>query len=205
LFGGSRARLLDLLRRGGLTVEEVATELRISTNAVRVQLAGMERLGLVRRAGLHRGATRPSRIFELTPEVEQLLSKAYVPMLAETLQAFASRLPPDTFDDVMRQVGRTLALQLGASTAPPTKPAARVAAASDLLNRVLGAATEVDKSDGRYVIRGHGCPLSAVTGRHRGVCLAVESLLEAIVRCRVQEACDRTGRPTCSFLVECRR
>jgi predicted ArsR family transcriptional regulator len=204
-LGGSRGRLLGLLRRGGLTVDQIAADLGVSANAVRVQLGGMERRGLVRRGGLQRGATRPSRIFELTPEVEQLLSRAYTPMLVETLQAFASRLPPDTFDDVMRQVGRALALQLDAGAAPTASPAQRIAAASELLNRELGASTEVQRSNGHYVIRGHGCPLSAVTGKHRGVCLALESLLEALVRCRVQECCSRRGRPSCCFTVECSR
>src|SRR5438132_1676072 len=62
----SRGRIAALLQRGGLTAEEMAAHLRLTTTAVRAQLAGMERDGLVRRAGQKRGVTRPSHVFELT-------------------------------------------------------------------------------------------------------------------------------------------
>ncbi len=87
----SRGRIAGLLRRGGLTAEEMASQLRLTTNAVRAQLAGMERDGLVRRAGEKRGATRPSYVFELTAEVEQLLSGAYVPLLTHLRSSLAAR------------------------------------------------------------------------------------------------------------------
>ena len=45
----SRGRIAALLQPGGLTAEEIAAKLQLTTNAVRAQLAGMERDGLVRR------------------------------------------------------------------------------------------------------------------------------------------------------------
>src|SRR5438094_580908 len=44
----SRGRIAGLLRRSGLTAEEMASQLRLTTNAVRAELAGMERAGLIR-------------------------------------------------------------------------------------------------------------------------------------------------------------
>jgi len=53
--------------------------------------------------------------------------------------------------------------------------------------------------NGTFIIRGRGCPLSALTGKHRAVCGAMESLVEALVGAPVHEGCDRTGRPLCCF------
>ena len=58
-FESSRGRIVDRLRRGGLTVDELTTALDLTGNAVRVQLASMERDGLVRRTTMRRGPTRP--------------------------------------------------------------------------------------------------------------------------------------------------
>ena len=196
----SRGRIVASLRRGGLTVDELSSALGLTDNAVRVQLAGMERDGLVRRGGLRRGPTRPSSVFELTPELEQLLSHAYIPLLAQLVQTCAAREPAEEFDALMREVGRRLAREL-AGQLPAGPFGERVAAASQFLNTELGALTEVEKPDDHYVIRGHGCPLAALTGKQPGVCRAVESLVSELLGAPVRECCDRHARPRCCFEV----
>ena len=53
-------------------------------------MTAMQRDGVVRRVGRRSGPTRPSHVFELTPEVDQLLSQAYVPFLTQLIQVFAA-------------------------------------------------------------------------------------------------------------------
>ena len=93
LLATSRGRIVALLRRGGLTVDDAAHELGLTANAVRMQMTGMERDGIVRRVGRRPGTTRPSQIFELTPEVEQLLSRAYLPLLGQLVSVVTRKLP----------------------------------------------------------------------------------------------------------------
>ena len=83
LLDSSRGRIVALLRTGGLTADDVATRLGLTRSAIRAQITAMERDGVVRRAGQRPGTTRPSHVFELTPEVEQLLSSAYLPLLTQ--------------------------------------------------------------------------------------------------------------------------
>ena len=197
-FESSRGRIVDRLRRGGLTVDELTTALDLTGNAVRVQLASMERDGLVRRTTMRRGPTRPSSVFELTPELEQLLSRAYIPLLTQLIRTCAERESPEEFDALMREAGRGLARDV-ASQVADAPLADRAAAGSRYLNTELGALTEVDGSGDHPVIRGHGCPLAALTGKHPGVCHAIESLLAELLHARVHECCDRTQRPACCF------
>jgi hypothetical protein len=67
-----------------------------------------------------------------------------------------------------------------------------------MMNQHLGALTHVE-ANGRYVIRGIGCPLAALTGKHLGVCLAMESFVTDIIGAPARECCERTGRPKCCF------
>jgi predicted ArsR family transcriptional regulator len=86
LLDSSRGRIVTLLRGNeGLTADDIASKLALTRSAVRAQLTGMERDGVVRRAGQRAGTTRPSHVFELTPEVEQLLSIAYIPLLTNLI------------------------------------------------------------------------------------------------------------------------
>ena len=199
LLDTSRGRIVSLLRAGGRTVDDIATKLGLTRSAVRLQLAAIERDGVVTRAGKRPGTTRPSHVFELTPEVEQLLSKAYVPLLTTLVDVFAEALPTQQLEALLRKTGRELARDLTEKTIPGGLKS-RAAAASKLMNEHLGALTRV-AGNGAIVIRGAGCPLATLTGKHRGVCLAMESLVTEIVGVPVRECCDRDGRPRCCFEV----
>jgi predicted ArsR family transcriptional regulator len=200
LLDTGRRRIVSLLQRGPLTVDDIASKLELSASGVRAQITAMERDGVVRRMGRRPGTTRPSRIFELTPEVEQLLSRAYVPLLTQVVDVFAKGLPARQMDALLREAGRNLARELS-SGRPSGALRARVMAASDLLNEQLGAVTHVEQNGG-YVIRGEGCPLSALTGKHPAVCRAMESLVKEFVGAAVHECCERERRPRCCFEIK---
>jgi predicted ArsR family transcriptional regulator len=198
LLDTARGRIVTLLQKGPLTVDEIAAQMRLTTNAVRVQITGMERDGLVRRSGRRAGTTRPPNVYELTAEVEQLLSRAYIPLLTQVIRLFADSLLPDQVDAFFRESGKGLAEELLAGKAVSGDLASRVKFASDLMNSQLGATTHVE-ADGPYIIRGVGCPLAAITGKHPSVCHAMESLVGEIVGVPVHECCDRAERPKCCF------
>ena len=163
-------------------------------------LTAMQRDGLVRRSGMQRGATRPSHLFELTPELQSLLSGAYIPLLRQLLEIVAAEESPARFDTLMRKAGEGLAGALRRQM-PDAPLEQRVAAASDILNSELGAVTRVDPVNEPLVIRGHGCPLAALTNEHPSVCHAIESLLGELLGTRVHECCDRSSPPRCCFQV----
>lgn len=203
LLDTGRGRIVSLLQRGPLTVDDIASTLELSASGVRAQITAMERDGVVRRVGRRPGTTRPSRIFELTPEVEQLLSRAYLPLLTQLVDVFANSLPARQVNALLRETGRKLAGELS-SGRPAGSLRSRVTAASEMLNVQLGAVTRVE-SNGAYVIRGDGCPLSALTGKHPTVCRAMESLVEEVVGAPVHECCERAQRPRCCFEIKSTR
>jgi predicted ArsR family transcriptional regulator len=195
----SRGRIAELLQRGTRTVEALASELRLTPNAIRSQLAVMERDGLVTRAGLVPGTTRPSQTFELTSALEQRLSGAYIPLLTHMVRTFTEGLPRDQLNALMRQTGKSLANECAGDKRLTGDLHARVKAASEFLNKELGAVTHVVRQSGGFLLQGEGCPLSAITDKEPAVCLAVESLVREIVGAHVHECCDRGGRPRCCF------
>jgi predicted ArsR family transcriptional regulator len=200
LLDTSRGRMVTLLQRGGRTADDIATELGLTRSAIRVQITAMERDGLVRKVGKRPGTTRPSHIYELTPEVEQLLSKAYIPVLTHLVAVFADGLPAQEVETLLRRTGKELAKELSRGKRLQGGLKSRATAASAMLNEYLGALTQVE--GGGIVIRGAGCPLAALTGKHRGVCLAMESLVTELVGVPVRECCDRANRPRCCFEIE---
>jgi predicted ArsR family transcriptional regulator len=201
LLDTSRGRVVAVLQRGAQTVDDVAAKLGLTTNAVRAQLTAMERDGVVRKMGQRPGTTRPFHVFELTPEVEQLLSRAYIPLLAHLVRIFLEGLPGAQVDALLRAAGKGLAGELSAGRRLSGNLRSRVFAASEIMNEQLGAVTRVQENGG-YVIRGEGCPLAALTGKHPAVCLAMESFVADMVAASVHQCCDRRGRPRCCFEIK---
>jgi predicted ArsR family transcriptional regulator len=201
LLDTSRGRIVTLLRAGELTAEDIATRLGLTRSAVRIQITAMERDGVVRKVGKRPGTTKPSHLFELTPEVEQFLSKAYVPVLIHLVDVFAESLPARQVEMLLRRTGTALANDVSPGQVSSGGLKHRVGKASELMNEHLGALTRVE-GNGGIRIRGAGCPLSALTGKHPGVCLAIETFVSEIVGAPVRECCDRTNRPRCCFEIQ---
>ena len=188
-------RIMGVLRRGSMTVDDLAADLDLSGNAIRAQLALLERDGLVRRTGQRPGTSKPARLYALTPEAELLFSHAYIPVLTELLHVLAARVGSEAFDGIMREVGRRL---MADRPRPTGDRRQRAEAASELLN-ALGGLARVEEQDGGLMIRSEGCPLAAATRRHPEACNAVESLLSEFAGVGVAKCCDREERLRCCF------
>ena len=180
-------QVIGLLRRAPLTVEELGTALGVTKNAVRSQLASLERDGIVRQHGLRRGGGKPAYSYTLKAEFEPVLSRAYIPMLVRLLRHLAERLPQDQLAELMREVGRGWAGELPTLAGEPHAKAAR---ASDLLNE-LGGVTEVEEDGRCWLIRGYSCPLALAVRENNHVCGAIQTLLERYTGEPVVERCER--------------
>jgi DeoR family suf operon transcriptional repressor len=195
---GTRGRIVDLLRRSTLSANEIAARLDLTHNAVRNHLAELIRNGLVREGGLRKSASRPSVLYELVPRAESAFSNAYIPFVAHLLRTLGERMTTAELDDLMRNVGLSLADEMPRLRGDLPE---RVNAANALLEQ-LGALTEVESFDHSYVIRGYGCLLSeAVHGRPE-VCRAVERMLAELLQVPVEQCCERGDRPRCCFKVD---
>jgi predicted ArsR family transcriptional regulator len=190
--------LVGLLRRATLTVEEMAKALGITDNAVRAQLASLERDGLVRQSGIRRGAGKPSFSYTLTAEFEPVLSRAYLPLLVRLIRELGRQMPGDRLVEILRDVGQQWAREF---PTPSGDRRTRAEAASALLNE-LGGVTEVEQRSDALYVRGYSCPLALLVRENPGVCQAIEALLAQLLGVPVREQCDRGGeRMRCCFEV----
>jgi predicted ArsR family transcriptional regulator len=195
-FSSTKGQVAALLRRGIATVEELARELGLTDNAVRSHLAALERDGLVVQSGVRRGVGKPAYTYALTPDAERLFPKAYGALLRLMLDVLAERLPPDTLDDLLREMGHRLAAGQATSTGDLR---ARVDGAVALLG-ALGGLAEVKERDGGYEILGCSCPLAAAVEGHPETCLLAEALLADVIGVPVRQTCD-TETLSCRFEV----
>lgn len=198
-FDSTRGQIVTLLRGTTKTVNDLAEELDLTDNAVRAHLLSLERDGLIKQTGFQRGTRKPHFAYELTAEADKLFPKAYDALLNQLITVLKGRLPPETLEQVLRDVGRSLAgAQAGGQTNGDLE--SRVARGLMALEAIGGAA-RIEREKKKFFIRSESCPLAAAVAEHPEVCRLAETLLSEIIGEEVQERCDREGSPRCRFAV----
>jgi predicted ArsR family transcriptional regulator len=195
----TRGQVVALLWRAPRTVEELATKLGVTDNAVRSHLSSLERDGLVRQCGVRRSLGKPAYVYDVTPAAERLFPKAYAPVLGHVLDVLGERMTTEALDALLREAGSRLATETG--TAPHRAARERVQRAASLLEDLGGIIEIEDESatSGKVRLRGYSCPLAATVASHPAVCRLMESFLTEVVGAPVEERCEREGRPRCCF------
>jgi DeoR family suf operon transcriptional repressor len=202
LLTSTKGQIIDLLRPADRTVEELATALGLTDNAIRAHLQDLEGQGLVLRTGERPGIRRPAATYKLAPGAELLFSEGYVPFLDQLLHVLAGTMSLDDLHSVIRKVGRRLVSQPADRSAPL---AARVQATAKLLKE-LGGVIEIEKrgngGNGIYLIHGRSCPFASIVRLHPEACIAVESLVAEMTGARARESCESVGdAPRCHIEV----
>ncbi|HET6836626.1 MAG TPA: ArsR family transcriptional regulator [Gemmatimonadales bacterium] len=199
LLETTRGRVVALLRQGDMTVDEMAAALGLTDNAVRAHLVSLERDGLVQPAERRGGRVgKPATSYRVSPEVELLLSKAYLPLLTGLLETLGDRLPPEQLRPLLQEAGNRMAAGV---EQPRGDLRRRVQAASQLLNQLGGLSSVEEVDGGGFVIRSRGCPVGAAVRERPEVCEAIVSLLADLTGAQVRSCCQRGDRPNCCFEV----
>ena len=197
ILNSTRGQILQLLRKGEQTVNDLAAALQLTDNAVRAHLLSLERDGLVHQSGTQPGVRKPHATYALSADAEQIFPKAYGPLVDLILTVFSRKLSASELAAGMREVGRKVANEHLAEVKGKTRQQ-RINAALRILSD-LGGAARFEKSEGKHLIRGHGCPLAAATGHHPEACLIAESLLSQVIGAPVKEHCIHQPVPACCF------
>jgi len=195
---GTRDRIIEFLLKGQRTVEELAAVLGVTRNAVRSQIALLQREGVVEVKGEHKGSRRPAAVYGIRSGADVGPSRAYPVVLAELVRALGARLPPRQFGTIMKDVGK------GMAAAVPRIAGSARERASGAVNvlRSLGSLAEMSEEGGKIVIRGNGCPISLAVQADVRSCAAMESFLSRLTGLPVTERCDHDERPSCRFEIE---
>jgi DeoR family suf operon transcriptional repressor len=198
----TRARLVELLRTSGRTVNELADELQLTDNAVRSHLDSLVKQGKAQLGAPKPGVRKPHQTYELSPAAKGSFAKAYEPVLSAVLDVLEQRLPKRQRENMLRDSGRRLAQALALPDGTPSQD--RIDYALSLLQQ-LGGLPEWVEDSGECQIVGRGCPLNSVVRNHPDACLIAEALLQELIGVQVKSECEHGEVPHCCFQVKYRK
>ncbi|HWQ28558.1 MAG TPA: ArsR family transcriptional regulator [Dehalococcoidia bacterium] len=205
----TRNKVLDFIRqRGESTAAEVAAALDLSVPAARRHLDLLRAEGLVDVRVVRHGVGRPSFVFFLTEEAEELAPAGYTRLLTRVVDRLV-HLTPDRVSgrqgrDLLGQVFEDVALDVaeahrGEVTGVTLEE--RVEQVSEALRRE-GIVDTWRRLDSGYVLANHVCPYRRAALATEDACrsdrLAIQLLLDAPVE---QVGRIAAGDPCCEYVV----
>ena len=198
-----RKIVLALKQHGGLTAAELAEMLGITSMGVRRHLTTLERDKLVRYELVQRGKGRPSYVYRLSPQAENLFPKNYAQLAIELLGYLANEEGEDT---VIRLFERRAERRIrnAQSQLSDRVLADRVATLAKLLSNE-GYLAEYEQEDERtFWLREHNCAVHDVANEFTAACASELTFLQAVLPDAIitREHHMMGGELMCSYRIE---
>jgi len=196
-MSNTRERILTLLAVHPHTIDDLAREISVTKNAVRAQIALLEREGMIEVQGTSKSSRRPAALYGLSPHSDLHFSRAYPVVLSHLITALANQLSHENFIKIMQELGQRLARS---GPRPSEDPQERIQGALNFL-KSLGSPGQINEENGKTVITSFVCPIARAVAADPRVCTAMETLLGELTGLPVEEHCNRGERQSCRFII----
>jgi predicted ArsR family transcriptional regulator len=200
-----RKIILALKKDGGLTAAQLAEMLGITSMGVRRHLTTLERDKLVQYELVQRGKGRPSFVYRLSEQAENLFPKNYAQLTNELLGYLVGKQGPDSvmalFDQrAHRRIVSARALLDGKSLAD------RVAGLAQILSGEGYLAEWEQGEDQIFWLREHNCAVHDVAEAFSAACASELAFLQAVLPDAgvTREHHMMSGALTCAYRIEAR-
>jgi len=201
-MSATRRRILIALKeRGGMTADELAEKLGISTVAVRRHLTNLERDALVDHEQVQRGMGRPSYIYQLTETAHRIFPNNYDQIASYFLEVIQELFGQQAVERIFEH--RTQALT------ESYRPQVNSEYLPDRLEQ-LTRLREVEgympaweeQEDGTYVLHQYNCPILHVAEGCSEACAHELSLFVDLLDAEVtRQSHQVTGDAECSYKI----
>lgn len=203
---GTRQTILNLLKKSdGLTADQLADQLGVTTMAVRKHLAALEREGLVEATPNRRPVGRPARVYRLSRRADALFPKQYDLLLTDLLADLLELDGAEKVELLLARRAERTRTELEHRLAPAACLEERVQLLAQAMDE-LGYLVAWEKlDDSTYLVSQYHCPIREVAAVFPAACrLEVDMYRELlgaeIERCRYLLAGDHR----CCYVIRAR-
>ncbi|NOU98017.1 winged helix-turn-helix transcriptional regulator [Paenibacillus sp. LMG 31456] len=199
----TRKVILTMLKtQGSLTVSDMAKQLGITEMAVRRHLNTLERDGLIEAKLVRQAMGRPTNLYSLTEQADELFPKKYHHLTLDLLGELVSEAGEQQVDRLFerrkeRMVNRYEEQMQGKPLEERVKTLAEIQNSNGYM---------VDwntTNEGHYVINEHNCPISQVANQYNHACQCELMMFKSLLNANVERTeCLVKGGIKCSYTIQ---
>jgi predicted ArsR family transcriptional regulator len=209
LFGLRQQQLLTLLmqKKEGLTVEDLATGLGITDNAVRQHLTALQRDGMVARGETQATGGRPEHLYALTPAGQELFPRHYSWFAELLVNSLREEQGTDALRDRLQGMGKAVGRQIAAKLAGVEDKGERIRTLAGIMRELGYQSASIDPTIEKLpVIEAINCVFHSLAQRNPEVCFFDLAMMSEVVGSDVvHDECMVRGGSVCRFKFKDRR
>jgi len=193
-----------LKTKGSMTVGEMSAELGITEMAVRRHLSTLERDNLIKSRLLRQSMGRPTNVYFLSEEAENMFPKNYHDLSLEILKDVEELQGEHVVEELFRRRKERMKESYQDYIAKDSDIETKLATLARLQNE-KGYMVEVkkDPATGKYIFVESNCPISNVAREYNVACDCEKELFKSVLQADVnQEQCMATGGDNCVYIIE---
>lgn len=205
----TREQIMTLLRkRGRMNANEIAKQLGITDIAVRRHLNNLERDRILHVETVRQAMGRPTFVYSLTKEAEDLFPKNYADITLEILNDIIALQGPSVIDSIfdrredrLEQKYRQLLQAKGYDTLEQL--VGELASLQEERGYMTEWRKEEDEGEARYIITEHNCPIHEIAYNFNKACESELSLFRKVLGAKVEQLeCKAKGGERCIYEIK---
>lgn len=184
--------------RGKASIKEVASDLGVTTSAVRLHLSQLQSSGAIHADEVREGVGRPHYVYSVTPEAHRLFYRDYGDLTRLLLEEVSASQGPEALQEVLDRVSERL-VTLYRDQVRGKELAERVRAWASVLDQ-RGIAVRIEKAGDGFALEQYGCPYHNVAVENRAVCEMEQQVMGRLLGAEVSLThCVVDGHYGCEF------
>ena len=199
----TRRQILDSIKLSGpMSVDQLGEILEVMPVTVRAHVNVLERDRLLRGSEHRTGrAGRPSILYSLTDEAQDLFPKDYAGLASNILENVRKLHGDRCVTQVIERIGEEMA-QANADKFRARDMASKVEQASRVMNQ-NGSLATWEKQGDKYILTAHNCPYLHVAEHSTGICGMETAFLRKALSAEVTlESSVINGAHDCKFFIQ---
>jgi predicted ArsR family transcriptional regulator len=201
----TRDLILHMLKiKGSLTVGDMAEEVGITEMAVRRHLNTLERDNLIQTRLVRQAMGRPTNVYSLSEEADNIFPKNYHDLSLELLQDIqelqGTKMVEALFNRRMQRLEESYVDSVASNPSFDDKMK-RLAQ----LQNEKGYMVQIEKDEktGKYFFVESNCPISTVAKEYNYACSCEKALFQKVLDAEVeQDSCMATGADNCVYVIQ---
>ncbi len=202
--GSTRGKVLEALKKSdGLTADQLADVIGVTSMAVRKHLAALERDGYIEATISRRSVGRPAHVYRVCPRAEGVFPKHYDSIVSEILEDLVELDGVEKVEALLARRGERTKRVLRRYIDPEAPLHERVAGLTRAMDEIGYLACWEPFDGGRYIIKLYNCAIDLVAEQFPAVCRHEADMFREVLDAEVERSCHMlTGDHMCSYLVQ---
>jgi predicted ArsR family transcriptional regulator len=192
--------ILLLKRRGPLSIDDLSSELNITSMGIRQHLLSLEKKGLIDYIAKRQGIGRPAFLYRLTEKSEAMFPKAYDKFIIDLFMDIENHEGEDKISEIFKWY-RIRFIKEAKDYIGYRKGQDKLHGMKDYLES-QGYYAEISDLNNHYDLRLHNCPISRLATAYHEACRSHLQIFREVFGREVnREECIIEGHISCTYII----